>query len=283
MLKNWVNQTVTTQGTGSLLLGNALDSFITISAVYDDGDEVHYSIVDGNNRENGLGIYVSGSNSITRANIFEKLEGGSFESFPSTPLSLTGSSSVSVTPSVNGMITTAIVWKENIGSTLSGNDSWADEPPAGIFINNIMLPMFGPDLTSSISVVFKVGHDIARSGFIFPRVSWSPMTTSGGAVRWGLEYSLAAKNTGVFSSSSTIYVNQQAAGVSNTHQSIEFPDGDKIAVPPPGTLVVARLFRDATHIEDVYPNSVAFHSVSLMYPSTYIGTANRNSDYYTWS
>lgn len=282
-LQNWVNQAVTTQGTGSLLLGNPLGSFISVGAVYSDGDEIHYSIVDGNNRENGLGVYSSGGNSITRANVFEKLEAGTFETFPSTPLSLTGLASVSVTPSVKGLITTAPIWKENVGTFLSGNDSWPDEPPAGVFINSIMLPMFGPNLISSMSVVFKIGHDIARQGFMFPRVSWSPTTIGGGAVKWGIEYSLAAKSTGVFSASSTIYANQQASGVSNTHQSLEFPDGDKIAVPPPGTLIVARLFRDAAHIEDTYADVAAFHSISLMYPSTYIGTANRNANYYTWS
>lgn len=282
-LQNWVNQVVTTQGTGSLLLGDALSSFIAVNAVYSDGDEIHYSIVDGNNRENGLGIYSSGGNSITRVNVFEKLEAGSFETFPVTPLNLTGSASVSITPSVKGLITTAPIWKENIGIPLGSNDSFPDEPPAGVFVNNIMLPMFGPDLVSSLSVLFKLGHDVAREGFMFPRITWSPITTDVGSVRWGLEYSIAAKTTGVFSSSSTIYVNQATTGVANTHQSIEFPDGDKIAIAAPGTVVVARLFRDSTNVGDTYPNAVAFHSVSLMYPSSYIGTANRNPDYYTWS
>ena len=283
MLKNWVNQSVITQGTGSLLLAAELPSFISVATVYNDADEIHYSIVDGNNRENGLGVFTSSNNSISRINVFEKLESGTYEPFPSTPLNLTGSASVSVTPSVKGMVTTAPIWKENVSTLLSSNDSWTEEPPAGVFINGIMLPMFGPDLVSSASIVFKIGHDIARDGFMHPRISWSPVTNVIGTVRWGLEYSLAVKTTGIFSASSTIYVNQNALGISNAHQVIEFPDEDKIPVPPPGTIIIARLFREASHIEDTYPSSAAFHSASLMYPSTYIGTANRNSDYYTWS
>jgi hypothetical protein len=88
---------------GPLLLTDSIDSYIRVSAVYTDGDPIYYSIVEGNNRETGLGTYISASDSITRDLVYETLDGAAYDNATPSPLSLNGESTVGVYPTVQAL------------------------------------------------------------------------------------------------------------------------------------------------------------------------------------
>lgn len=282
MLANWVHQFIISTGTGEIFLGDVLDSFVSVNSSYNDTDEIHYSISDGLNRENGIGIYVSSSNSITRTKVFETLTEGIYTEYPLTPLNLSGSATLSVTPSTRSLITNKVIWKDLNATQLFDGEGWPALPPMKTLINGIMVPAFSPDAEESIAIIFKIGHDIAKDNFMYPHIAWSPLTVDTGNVRWGIEYSMASRETGAFVASTLIYTQQVATGLVGQHQFIEFPDGNKIASPPPDTMIIGRVFRDSDHEEDTYTGSVGLNSVTLHYPSTYQGTPQKDPDFYEW-
>jgi hypothetical protein len=283
MLANWIHQLVISSGTGDIFLGIALDSYIAVGSAYNNNDEIHYSIIDGINRENGLGTYISSSNSIVRNQVFETLTDSIYQEFPITPLSLTTSAIVSVTPSTRGLITNKIIWKNNNATQLLNSEAWPIIPPMRTLINGIMVPAFSPDAEESINISFKIGHDIAKDNSMYPHIAWSPLSANIGTVRWGVEYSLAVRETGAFVASTLIYTQQITTGIIGTHQYTEFPDLNKIPSAPPNTIIMGRVFRDSNHEEDTFTGSAGLHSVTLHYPSTFQGTPNKDPDYYTWT
>ena len=283
MLANWIHQLITSSGTGDIFLGLPLDSYTSVGSAYDNNDQIHYSVIDGINRENGVGTYISSSNSIVRNQVFETLTDGIYQDFPITPLSITGSGILSVTPSTRGLVTHETVWKDNNATQLLNSEAWPQIPPMKTLINGIMVPAFSPDLEESINISFKIGHDIAKEGFMYPHIAWSPLSVDTGNVRWGIEYSITTREIGAFIASTLIYSNQVATGLIGQHMFVEFPDLNKIAVPEPDTMVIARVFRDSLHEEDTYTGSAGLHSVTLHYPSTYVGTPQKDPNFYVWS
>lgn len=96
MLANWVKQATSTTGTGTITLGSAETGFIAFGDAFSDGDVVHYSIEDGNNREIGIGTYIASGPSLSRDTVLETLASGTFDNTSPTAISLSGSAIVSV-------------------------------------------------------------------------------------------------------------------------------------------------------------------------------------------
>lgn len=88
---DWVRQTVASApGTGDATLSVAEASYIRLSdiAAVVNGTEVHYTFIDGTNREKGIGMWTTG-NVFTRDKIFATNNGGVFTEYPSVGLTLT--------------------------------------------------------------------------------------------------------------------------------------------------------------------------------------------------
>lgn len=99
MIANWVRQLTTTTGTGAITLGTTPAGYVPFSARFANGTEVQYAILDGSNREVGIGTYSSGV--LTRTTKLEKLDGGTWSANPGTGISLSGNAIVTCTNDAN--------------------------------------------------------------------------------------------------------------------------------------------------------------------------------------
>ena len=280
MLANWIRQRVLTQTSGDILLGDAVDSFIGCSSVFTNDGKVHYSIEDGNNRETGVGTYKQATNSITRDQVFETLIGGVYDNTNVTAMEITNEAIVSITATVRGLTTHTPVWKDIIGSFSANEGTGYLTPDLKTLSGEVETFMFRDDLKEALSIRFAIPHDIGVGLDMFPHIRWSPNSDDTGVVRWGIEYMVAETVTGVFKDSVTIYLEQAGEGTLNKMQVIE-----AIAAIPamtPNTLIVGRIFRDATHVNDTFIGDASLHAGCIHYQANVIGTPIRANDFYTW-
>ena len=104
----WAKENTPTTGTGDIGLGGAATGFVTFGSQLVAGDQVVYSIVDGANRELGVGTYQSGG-TLARTTIRATLEGGSFALNPTLGINLSGSAQVFSSDDA-----TLLTWAEGI-------------------------------------------------------------------------------------------------------------------------------------------------------------------------
>lgn len=92
MISNFIKQSVTNTGTGVIQLGNVVDGFAETSDVFPNNSYLFYCLVDGMNKETGVGKYISASNSVERVHIFENIIDGILHNPASSPLTISTSS-----------------------------------------------------------------------------------------------------------------------------------------------------------------------------------------------
>lgn len=281
-IANWVRQNTSTVGLGNLVLTDVVQSFIRFSAAFANNDKVFYSIIDGNNRENGLGTYTAAGNIISRDVIFETLVNGAYTSSSPPAISLSGTAVVSVMPTTKSLLTHDSIWKtlyptifnSAAGYTAAGNTA---------LVGSIQVPAFDAAIVESLGMSFILPNDIQPSSFMYPVIHWMPTTTAAGTVRWGIEYSIARVGLDGFTAVTTAYVEQASSLVIGNHHAIELLDANKIASTDPESVILVRVFRDAAHANDTYAADAGLVSVGLRYQSTQLGTPKRTSNYYDWT
>jgi len=97
------------------------------------------------------------------------------------------------------------------------------------------------------SVQFPHSYDFKA---IEPHIHWMPKSTGTGTVRWGLEYTWT-DIYGTFSNTSIIYAEDAGDGTAYKHQYASFGAVDS-TVSIVSSMMLCRLFRDATHVNDDY-------------------------------
>lgn len=160
--------------------------------------------------------------------------------------------------------------------------SGANSPSPTIFIGGISAYEFSPTTMNECFVNFHMRHDYIAGTMVYPHVHWSHNTDVTGVVRWGFEYTLARRNdsTGLitFGATSTLYIEHTVtAGEVYQHHVNESADGLGIA----GTdlqedaLILCRVFRDATHANDTYPDPIHLLTVDIHYECNTLSTPLR--------
>jgi hypothetical protein len=89
VVKDRVQETTTTTGTGTVTLAGAVDGFQTFAAI-GDGNTCYYAITSGTDWEVGLGTYTASGTTLSRDTILESSNSGS-------AITLSGTSNVFVT------------------------------------------------------------------------------------------------------------------------------------------------------------------------------------------
>ena len=281
MLANWLRQRVLAPTSGDIALGAAVDGFIACSNVFLNDGIVFYSIEDGTNREAGKGTYVQASNSIVRDEVFETLIAGVYSNNVATPMTITNESLFSVTGTVQGLTTHALLWKDMLGDFTHNPSTGYLTPDVKTLAGTVETYMFGDSLVESVGVRFAIPHDVSVGKAMFPHIRWSPNTASAGTVRWGIEFMIAERDTGVFKDSVTIYLEEAGSGTLDKLQIVEA--SVQLTATEPDTLIIGRVFRDSSHVNDTFVGDAALHVACIHYQTDAIGTPSKDPDFYTWS
>lgn len=135
---------------------------------------------------------------------------------------------------------------------------------------------------------FHMPHDYIAGTMVYPHVHWTANTASTGTVRWGVEYTLARRsdyaggggNTGTiaFGATQTIYIEHSVtSGEQYVHQVNEAADGAGIdgTQLQEDALILCRFFRDATHVNDTFPDPVFLLTVDIHYECNSLATPLR--------
>ena len=149
---------------------------------------------------------------------------------------------------------------------------------------NIYTWQFSASTQDALNIApFHFEHDYKKGSAVYPHVHWLPDTNAAGVVRWGLEWSIAKghQQEAFNPIAVTTYIEQATEEIQYMHMVSEVPDpGITIPGLEPDTLVMARLFRDATHINDTYPGIVHGLTVDVHHQVDRLATISRLPDFY---
>ena len=145
VVKDRVQETTTTTGTGTVTLAGAVTGFQTFAAI-GDGNTCYYAITSGNDWEVGLGTYTASGTTLSRDTILESSNSGS-------AITLSGTSNVFVTYPA-----------EKSGHKDANNTIYSEQLGAsnGIFVNS-----------TTVSANFTVPND-------YHALSVGPVTVNAG-------------------------------------------------------------------------------------------------------
>ena len=192
VLKDRVQETSITTGTGTITLAGAVSGFQSFSSAIGNTNTTYYTITNGAEWEVGIGTYTSSGNTLSRDTVLESSNGGSlvnfsagtknvFVTYPAekaVTLDNTLPVSSGGTGTATAFTTGSIVFAGASGTYLQNNAGffWDNTnsrlgigtaaPATKITINNnTVLPSAGPP--SSTSAIWVVGADSVASGINF--------------------------------------------------------------------------------------------------------------------
>lgn len=172
-------------------------------------------------------------------------------------------------------------WRDNVVQlSLRGGPT---EPSMQQFRDNIYMLAFSQFDVQEGFASFHIDHDYALNTNLYPHIHWSCNTSAIGTVRWGFEYSIAkGHQQQAFPSPTTVYVEQTTDGTPYKHYIAEVSDLNSIsgAGIEPDTIILLRVFRDATHINDTLDAQAFGICLDLHYVVDKAATKNKRPNFY---
>lgn len=177
-----------------------------------------------------------------------------------------------------------LLWQDNVSIFTVKAVSGATNPSFGVITGNIQGLLFNAAAMNQVWCDFHVEHDYAMGTKMYPHVHWMPITTHTGTVRWSIEYTVAkGHGQGAFHAPVTIYIEQTVSVNSNkVHLIAEASDAQAIPATylEPDSFVKVRVFRDAAHPNDTFPEVVHAWCCDLHYQMVRLGTVNKAPNFY---
>ena len=176
------------------------------------------------------------------------------------------------------------LWKDIVSNFTIRGFTGGNNPSFGTVAGNIQGLLFSPSTMNQVWCDFHINHDIALNTKIYPHIHWCPITNRTGVVRWGIEYTVA-KGHGqqAFHGPITIYINHPVNQPSNLVHYISEATEEQ-AIPftniEPDSFVKTRIFRDAAHPNDTFPDSIHAWTADLHYQAVRVGTKNKAPNFF---
>jgi hypothetical protein len=145
---------------------------------------------------------------------------------------------------------------------------------------------FSADTMNNVFANFHIVHDFALGTAISPHFHLMTNSNASGTVRIGFEWSTArrADDTGttVFTTPATCYAELPiAANSAGKHFVAQSNDGiPALTDINVDSLIIVRIFRDAAHINDTFPDTIFGLTVDLHYQVARLYTPNRDPDFF---
>lgn len=185
-------------------------------------------------------------------------------------------------------------WSDMFGTftsaklTGSNQPTWTKIKDDGSGSTGVYGYAFSPTLLNELWVDFHLNHDYKVGTAFYPHIHWAPTNTDTGTVRWGIEWSYAHRtgHTGggptAFGTTTITYIEQAAPGVVNQHMVAEVAaPGITLTAAEPDMVILARVFRDAAHVNDTFTGSALGFFLDAHYQIDRHGTLNKAPDYYS--
>jgi hypothetical protein len=173
-------------------------------------------------------------------------------------------------------------WKDNVVMLNLGQTGGVAEPDFVPFIGSMNQWAFSASTEEELYITFHIDHDYMPDSEVFPHIHWTPSSNNTGVVRWGIEISQAKGHSQeAFTSTTTVYIEQEAGGTDRTHHVAEIANGILGGgALEPDTILVCRVFRDATNANDTYPDDAFGIACDLHYQTDRNSTPNKTPNFY---
>lgn len=156
-------------------------------------------------------------------------------------------------------------WDDITADLNAARVTGSSQPTWAVFQGGLYAYSFHPTNMNECWITFHVKHDYKDGSNVYPHIHWSPTTTSTGTVRWGFEYSVAKGHDQMaFPTPTTVYV-ESTISSNKQYQHIvsEVVDNDAFDAFEPDTLILMRIFRDAGHANDTFPDAVSAFTADI--------------------
>ena len=130
---------------------------------------------------------------------------------------------------------------------------------------------FSATTLQEVEFAIQMPHDWAEGTALHPHVHWAPTTTDTNRVVWGFEYSWA-NIAATFGASTTLLITNYTGGTAWKHNIHEFSADIAGTGKTFSSILVCRLFRDATSGSDDYPDAAAFLEFDIHYERNSLGS-----------
>jgi hypothetical protein len=175
-----------------------------------------------------------------------------------------------------------LLWDDITGEiTVKGGG--ANNPSWAAFLGGIYAYQCSATTMQEVWIDFHILHDVAPGTPLYPHIHWAVNGTNTGVVRWGIEYTVAkGHQQQVFPATTTVYVEQAATGTPYQHMIAEVSLANVIPATniEVDSLVLTRIFRDASHANDTQTGAAFLLMADLHYQKQYLGTRNKAPDFY---
>jgi hypothetical protein len=170
-------------------------------------------------------------------------------------------------------------WNDLLASLSAGKAVGVNAPTWSVFRDGISAYAFAPGTMNELWCSLHIGHDYVPGSMVYPHIHCAVTTANTGVVRWGIEYTFA-RGYGVdsFPASTTVFIEQTIGGTPYSHMISEAVEGSGIVLSncEPDMLFLMRVFRDAGHVNDTFPDDAYGLFADLHYQSDGFLSNERN-------
>lgn len=119
--------------------------------------------------------------------------------------------------------------------------------------------------------IVQLQHSYKLGTNLRPHIHWGPSVIDTGNCVWGLEYTIANIND-TFGNTNIINATQAGSGIVKKHQIVSFPEISGRDIDSVSSMLLCRLFRDATNELDTFNGDAYLFEVDLHYQIDTLGS-----------